>query len=419
MSKKEKIDYVKELTYHPDDRMKTIRALTVPERAAAFEKLSPYVQQTILKQLRIHEIVDMLDHMDMQHAQRVLTRISNEKLREKIVQRLKGDVKEKVEYFLRFHPKATLSLINFNYLFLDGALTIKEAADIVSDHYEETARYPEVLIHDETGALIGELPLSAIVKERNTSLLKKHTQPVQTITYQAEVHEVVEILVTTNSKKVVVLDRDTSVLGIIYAEAARQLFGNLPAESLYEFAGVDNSERPFDGVWRKVNNRYRWLILNLATCFLAGSVVLAFQDTLNELTILSVYIPIVAGMGGNAATQSFAIMVRGLTLGTISLQNAGPAIWKEFLAGIINGVIIGSLVALVSALWNGEPLLGVMVGVALIGAHIVAAIAGSIVPLLMKHLGKDPAATSTIFITTATDVGGLLFLLGLATAFLL
>lgn len=417
MAKKD-IDYVRLLTYNPDGRMETLRKMRVPERAAAFEKLSPYIQQTILKQLRVPEIVDMLDQMDMQQAERVLTRIQNTKLREKVVQRLKGEVKEKIEFFLRFHPKATLSLINFNYLYLDSELTIKEAAEIISEHYDETARYPEVLVH-EKGVLIGEIPLSTIVRERNTNVLKKHVQPVQTITYQAEVNEVVELLVTTNSKKVIVLDHDTSVLGIIYADAARMLFGNLPAESLYEFAGVDNSERPFDSVARKVNNRYRWLILNLATCFLAGSVVLAFQKTLDALTILSVYIPIVAGMGGNAATQSFAIMVRGITLGTISLQNAMPALWKELWAGLINGIIIGAIVALVSALWNGEPLLGLVVALALVGAHLVAAVAGTIVPLIMKHVGNDPAATSTIFITTATDVLGLFFLLGLSTIILL
>ena len=146
---------------------------------------------------------------------------------------------------------------------------------------------------------------------------------------------------------------------------------------------------------------------------------LAFQDTLITLTILAVYIPILAGMGGNAATQSFAIMMRGLTLGTISLQTAGPAIRRELGAGVINGIIIGSIVALISALWKGEPLLGLVVAVALIGAHIVAGVAGSVVPLMMKHLGKDPAATSTIFITTATDVLGLIFLLGLDTIILI
>jgi len=417
MAKKE-IDYVHALTYQADERIKLLRELSVPERAVAFEKLSAYIQQSILKQLRIHEIVDLLDHLDMQQAERVIARIQNQKLRDKVVQRLKGEIKDKIEYFLRFHPNASLSLINFNYLFLDGALTIKEAAHIISEHYEETTRYPEVLVH-EKGKLLGEVPLSSIVRERNTSLLKKHVQPVQTITYQAEVNEIIEQLVTTNSKKLIVLDHDTSVLGIIYADAARTLFGNLPAETLYDFAGVDNSERPFDSVARKINNRYRWLILNLATCFLAGSVVLAFQETLNTLTILSVYMPIIVGMGGNAATQTFAIMVRGITLGTISLQNATPAIVRELWAGLINGIIIGSIVALVSALWNGEPMLGLVVGLALILAHIVAGFAGAFVPLLMKHLGNDPAATSTIFITTVTDTLGLIFLLGLSTIILL
>jgi magnesium transporter len=232
-------------------------------------------------------------------------------------------------------------------------------------------------------------------------------------------NEIVDKLIGNNNKKIVVLDHDTSILGIIYADAVKTLFGHLPAESLYDFAGVDDSEKPFDSVGKKVSNRYRWLILNLATSFLAGSVVFAFQNTLDTLTILSVYIPIIAGMGGNAATQSFAIMVRGITLGTVSLQNAAPAIWKELAAGVINGVIIGSIVATISAIWNGEPILGLVVGAALVGSHIVAAVAGSFIPLLMKHLGKDPAATSTIFITTATDVLGLFFLLGLATIIML
>lgn len=413
-----KINYAHSLTYHPNDRIEILRKMSIAEQSSVFANLSPYVQQSILKQLKNHEIVDMLDHMDMQLAEHILTRIPNTKRREKIIQRLKSDVKEKVEYFLRFHPKATLSLINFNYLFLSCDLTVGKSADIIDEHYQETGRFPEVLVHQD-GHLIGEVPISSMVKERNSSSLKKHVQSVKTISYQSDITSIIETLVSSDCKKVVVLDHDDSVLGIVYVDAARKLFGNLPAESLYEFAGVDNSERPFDSIGRKVKNRYRWLILNLATCFLAGSVVLAFQDTLNTLTILSVYIPIIAGMGGNAATQSFAIMVRGITLGTVSLKNAAPAIWRELAAGMINGVIIGIIVALVSSLWNGEPLLGLVVAVALIGAHIVAAIAGSFIPLLMKHLGYDPAATSTIFISTATDVLGIFFLLGLATLVLI
>ena len=416
--RKAAVDHAHTLTYHPGERMSLLRDMSVPERSAVFDKLSPYVQQSILKQLRTHEIVEMLDHMDMQQAEHVLKRIHSTKLREKIVQRLKGDVKEKMEYFLRFHPKATLSLINFNYLFLAEDTTITTAGKVVSEHYEETGRYPELLVHKD-GVLQGEVPLSLMVTARNSSQLKKYVQPIKTIVYQSEVNDVIEELVSTDLKKVVVLDHDTSVLGIVYVDAVRQLFGNLPAESLYDFAGVDNSERPFDTVFHKVGNRYRWLILNLATSFLAGSVVLAFQDTLDTLTILSVYIPIIAGMGGNAATQSFAIMVRGITLGTISLQNAKPALWREFFAGIINGIIIGVIVMILSTVWNSDWKLGGVVGLALVFAHIVAAVAGSFIPLFMKHIGKDPAATSTIFITTATDIFGLLFLLGFSTLMLL
>lgn len=411
---RKKKDVAHTLTYHPEERVSILRSLSIPEKAAAFQTLSPYVQQSILKQLKTNEIVEILDHLDLQHAQRIVSRIQSGKKRDKVVSRLQGEVKEKIEYFLRFHPKATLSLINFNYLFLANDITIGETAKLIDEHYIETGRYPELLVH-ENGELKGEVPFAVMVKERNTSQLKKFTQPVEHITYQADIEEVVSALTSTNSKKIVILDHDTSVLGIVYADAARTLFGNLPAETLYNFAGVDDSERPFDSVTKKVKNRYQWLILNLATSFMAGSVVLMFQSTIDAVTILSIYIPIIAGMGGNAATQSFAIIVRGLTLGTISLQTAAPALWREAGAGVINGIIIGSLVALISSVWNGDPLLGFVVALALIGSHIIAPVAGAFIPLFMKSIGKDPAATSTIFITTITDVCGLFLLLGLAT----
>jgi magnesium transporter len=411
-------DVAKKLTYRSTERIEILRNLELVERSAVFDQLSPYVQQSILKDLRESEIVEMLDNMDMPHAERALARIRNVKKRKRIAQRLKGEVKEKTEYFLRFHPQASLSLINFNYLFLPQTLTIAEAADIIDSHYEETGKYPELLVHND-GELVGEVLFSTLVRERKQNKLRRFVEPVTTIPYHSAVSTIIDTIVGTKTKKLVVIDRDGSVLGVIYADNVKSLFGSLPAETLYDFAGVDDSERPMDSIATKVKNRYRWLILNLATSFLAGFMVLLFQDTLDALTILAVYIPIVAGMGGNAATQSFAIMVRGLTLGTVALEGSRPVVAKEMVAGIINGLIIGSIVAVVSTVWNGSPMLGVVVGLTLVCSHTIAAIAGTIIPLVMKHLGKDPAATSTIFITTVTDVLGLLFLLGFATLILL
>jgi len=405
------------LTYHSKGRIQRFRGLTLGERADVIVQLSPYVQQALLQELRLHEIIDLLDHVDMREAERLLSRITNEKRRQRIVARLMGDVKEKMEYFLRFHPQASLSLISFNYVLLSESSMVAKAGEALEAHYEQTGKFPEVLVQYK-GMVSGMVSVADLVRAHSTTRLKKFMRPVTTISYQAQVPEIITTLTDHEESMVVVLDHDGSVLGIIYAEATRELFGNLPGETLYDFAGVDDSERPFDPVKKKVLQRYRWLILNLATSFLAGSVVVIFKDTIDSLTILAMYIPIIAGMGGNAATQAFAIMVRGLTLGTISLQTAAPAIWREGVAGALNGVIIGTIVAVISVVWNESVALGLVVGSALILAHIVAGLSGALIPLLIKNLGKDPATLSGIFISTMTDVFGLIFLLGIATIFL-
>jgi len=144
-----------------------------------------------------------------------------------------------------------------------------------------------------------------------------------------------------------------------------------------------------------------------------------FQDTIDRLVILAMYIPIVAGMGGNAASQVFAVMLRGLTLGTITYKTAAPAIWREVQTGVLSGLMIGGIVAIISIIWNDSALLGLVVGLTMVGVHIIAGFFGAFVPVFLKHHGLDPASVSTMIITTATDVLGLLFLLGLASLILL
>lgn len=409
---------LKQITRKPVERLALFRGLTLAEQSAVVSELSPHVQQILLKELRVGEIADILDHLDPRLAEKILARIKDEKRRLKIIKKLKDEAREKIEYFLRFHPKATTSLISFNYVLLPSKATIAEAADALDEHFADTGKFPEVLVQ-ENGRLVGEVPMATLVRERNTNALKRFVQPVETITYQAEVAEVVDTFALSQRKKVAVLDHDESVLGLIYADDALALFGKLPAETLYDISGMDDSSRPFDSVKKKVKSRYKWLVLNLATSFIAGSMIFIFKGTLDKLVILAMYIPIVAGMGGNAASQVFAVMLRGLTLGTITFKTAGPAIWREVQAGVVNGLGIGLIVALISVLWNDSALLGLVVGMAMVLVHVVAGFFGAFVPLFLKHIGKDPASMSTIFITTATDVLGLLSLLGLGTLMLL
>lgn len=411
-------DELKVITRVPAERLSRLRSLPLAEQSTVLQQLSAHVLQDVLGKLKIAEIVDMLDHMDPRQAENILARIKDGKRRLKIIKKLKDDAREKIEYFLRFHPKATTSLITFNYVLLPVTATIAHAAEAIEEHFEDIGKFPEILVQDN-GVLVGEILMSTLVRERNSATLKRFVRPVQTITYQAEVAEVVETLTLSHRKKVIVLDHDESVLGVIYADDAIALFGNLPAESLYDMSGMDDTSRPFDSVTKKFRSRYKWLILNLVTAFMAGSMIFVFKETIDRLVVLAMYIPIVAGMGGNAASQVFAVMLRGLTLGTISYKTAAPVIWREVQAGALNGLMIGIIVAIISVVWNDSALLGLVVGMAMIGVHIIAGFFGAFVPVFLKHLGMDPAAMSTMIITTATDVLGLFILLGLASLILL
>jgi len=406
------------ITYRKEDRLENLRRLPLSEQSAVLTVLSPYVQQDLINQLTKRELVDILDHLDLLSAEKLVIKITDMKKRIQVLNLLKRDVRDKLDTFLTFHPKAAFELINFNYIWVAHTSTVAEAANILEDHYQETGRFPEVLVHD-AGTLVGEVKMAVLVREKNESSLTACVTPVTTIPYTADSQSIVMDLAAAPRSKLVVLDTDGSVLGIMYANDALHLFDKLPTSSLYDFAGLDQAEQPLDSVLSKVKNRSRWLVLNLVTAFMAGLVILSFEDTVQQLAVLAVYIPIVTGMGGNAASQTFAVIMRGLTLGTVSPYDARLAVWRETAAGVLNGTIIGLVVAAVSLVVNGSFWLGVVVALAMIVVHVVAGFSAAIIPLALKKLGKDPATISMIFVTTATDVIGMLALLGLGAWFLL
>ena len=168
-----------------------------------------------------------------------------------------------------------------------------------------------------------------------------------------------------------------------------------------------------------MKHRSNWLIINLATAFLAAVVVGLFQGTIGKIAILAVYMPIVAGQGGNAATQALAVVVRGLATGDVTWRDARPIILREATAGTINGIITGCIAGGIAVILHGTPMLGFVLAAAMIINLFVAGFFGSLTPFVLKRLGIDPATASSIFVTTFTDVFGLLAFLGLGTMLLL
>lgn len=405
------------IAYQPKDRLDLFRELPLPIRSAVFARSSMRIQQSLLLGIPRKEAIELLDHLDPRRVSRTLACLPNARTRRYFILHLKRAQREKTEHFLSFHPKATITLIHFNYVLLSEDDTVGDAASAIEEYWKDTGRFPEVLLHCN-GALSGEVPLATLVRESNKNRLSAYRLKVKTIPYQASKRDIIDTFVDTPHRKAVVLDTDGSVIGLVYSDDVLDLLGNGDNSSLYTFAGVEESERPFDSVGSKVRRRWKWLVINLATAFLAAGVVSYFRDIIATLVLLAVYLPVVSGMGGNAATQTLVVMARGIAIGEIDLKNSLPALWREIGAGAINGIINGVLVMLIAVFWNHNPLFGLVVALAMVVNLMIAGLFGTIIPLILRAMGKDPATAATIFITTATDVFGFLAFLGLASLIL-
>jgi magnesium transporter len=183
-------------------------------------------------------------------------------------------------------------------------------------------------------------------------------------------------------------------------------------------AGLRLEARILDPPMRSIWMRLPWLLINLATAFLAASVVRLFQDTIQQYVILAVLMPIVAGMGGNAATQTITIVVRGLALGELLPKNAARLIFKEAIVGLANGFITGVAASVIAYMLGANIMIGLLLFLAMTANLIIAGLSGSVIPLLLRWRKIDPAISSSIFVTTCTDIGGFFTFLGLATVFM-
>ena len=403
------------------------RIITSParERLAEFQKtpsglqgfvllrLPKPTQKQLLKKLSNDEIRTIINRLDPDEATDLLQNISQRRAR-RILHKLAGEIREKVEFLLRFDPRTAAGIMNLNYIELNENITFQELSQILKKFEKKSGRFPTILFI-ENGILKGEIPLSSLALAEKKEKVKKYLKKVPSIKYNRSEKEIINTFKKHPHSKLVVLDKDKSILGIIYSDDVLKLLERQSANNLRQFAGVSQEEDVLDPALIKVKNRYRWLIINLATAFLAAGVVSFFQDTISKFVLLAVYMPIVAGMGGNAATQTLAVVVRGLALKEINSRTAKKIIINETLAGAINGIINGALVAIIALLWNKNPVLGLVVALSMIANLIIAGFFGTIIPLLMKKLGKDPAASATVFITTATDVCGFFIFLGLAS----
>lgn len=401
-----------QLTKLPKVRLTIFRDIDVSQQGFVLLKLSKRIRGSILEDLDNDELINLLNQLDPDKATDIIQELKPHRA-DRITSKLSDQVREKVETLLSFNPRTAAGLMNLDYVVIEPGSSFQDVSENILEHEKRTGKFPAILVVD-SGKLIGELQGHELALHKGNEKIDKYVKRVPSIRFDNDERKVVNSFVKHPHNKVVVLNDDETILGVIHSDDLLGLIDKRTANDLYGFAGVNREEDALDGVGQKVRNRYLWLMINLGTAFLAASVVGLYEGTIAKFTLLAVYMPIVAGMGGNAATQTLAVAVRGLVMKEIDLRHSLTFALREFGAGVINGLINGVIVALVATLVNKDPMLGLVLALSMIGNLVIASVAGAVIPLIMKSLGKDPATSATIFITTCTDVGGFFIFLSLA-----
>ncbi|HEX6462014.1 MAG TPA: magnesium transporter [Candidatus Saccharimonadales bacterium] len=397
-------------------RAEAFLALPYEKQLVALRVATPRAKRELMHYLSIRQLLPLLNSIGPDEAADLLQIMTRHK-RTIMLKMLSDELKNALSTLLEFDAQTAAGLMTLDYIQVEDTDNVVEVARKFRRHEQKTGRPPAILVMREA-QLVGFLPgheLGFVDKDETIGAYVKH---VPAISYAATHSDVLHLFRSHPHNKVAVLDDNKAVLGIIYSDDVLKILREENSASLYNFAGINNEESVSDSIRHKVQYRYKWLIINLATSFLAALTVGLFEHTLDTYVLLAIYMPIVAGMGGNAATQTLAVLVRGIALRQIELKTAYRALRNEMGAGFINGAINGVLVAAVVMIFNHDIRIALILAVAMIINLLVAGFFGTLVPLIMARLGKDPASSATIFITTATDVLGFLVFLGLATVVL-
>jgi magnesium transporter len=273
---------------------------------------------------------------------------------------------------------------------------------------------------DEQGRLVGVVRLrSLILADPRRTIAEIMNPDVISVSPLADQEEVAELFSRYNLVALPVVDETGRLLGIVRVEDILDVIEEEATEDIYRLAGMDEEADLFSPLSHAINTRLSWLLVNLMTAFAASAVVSQFENVIAQVAVLATFMPIIAGQGGNAGIQTSTIFIRSLAMGRLELNEVWKALRYELLLGLVNGLAIGLIVAIVAVIWKGMPMLGVVIGLAMIGNMLVAAFAGVIIPFFLQWRGHDPALASGIFLTTATDVCGFFFFLGLGSLLLL
>ncbi len=402
----------------PEDQAASIlKNLTAAQAAHCLELIQPVIAADILERLIIEPANAILSAMRADAAADVLRAFTKE-AQSAILEGLSPQRKDDLRELLSYPQDSAGRLMQTDAIALHRDLKVKEAIARLRALAPKKPSASYTYVVDSDNRLLGVLNMrDLILASAEQTIGEIMRTEVFCVGAFTDREELIHIAGSKHYISFPVIDHERRLLGVVKTQDLIASSQEEATEDLQLMFGASAEERPFSALSFKITKRLPWLYINLATAFLAASVVAMFEGLIDRIAILAVFLPIVAGQGGNAGNQTLAVALRGLVMRDIRPKDARRLIALEMTTGLLNGVAIGLVTALIAWLWQGNPYLGLIIGLAMIVNMLAAGMAGAAIPITMKRLGFDPAQSSGIFLTTVTDVVGFLSFLGFATFF--
>lgn len=400
-----------------EDATEVLKSLPLSLAVRVVKALQVSYAATLLKNADDVFVGAVTAHLEPQLAASILMHLPPD-ARERMANQVSGKLREQIRELLEYPEGSIGRTMTTDFITLKKHRRTEEAIEKIRSLAKRGFPSSYVYVIDDDSRLVGVLNMRALMLASPDALVEDvSSKDLFSLHCFTDQQEAANELAKRKFFAAPVVDSENRILGIVKAE--RMILGvqDEATKDIQRMFGAGGDERVFSTIAFSLKKRLPWLHINLATAFLAASVVAMFEGIIAKLTILAVFLPVVAGQGGNAGAQSLAVVMRGIVMREIPKGKFIQLVLKEGKIGAVNGIVIGVVTALVAWVWYGNPYLGLVIGLGMLVNLIVAGLSGAAIPLIMKKIGIDPAQSSSIILTTVTDVLGFLAFLGFAVMF--
>ncbi len=384
-----------------------------------FTEMDQELSRISLSAMPADKVAQMISELESDDALLLIEPLE-ESFQQDIIAKLSAKTRLALEEGLSFPEDSAGRLMRREMVSIPEFWTVGKTLDYLRTAAQTLPEdFFDIFIIDPLHNLTGEIPLSRLVRAKRSEKIKDlrldETHPIPA---EMDQEDVANMFRRENLVSAPVIDDVGRLIGVITIDDIIDVIDEEAQEDFLRMVGVDQGDL-YRAVISTTGLRFRWLFINLLTAMLASFVISMFDTTIEQIVALAVLMPIVASMGGNAGTQALTVAVRAIATNEISGTNTWRVVWKETLVGTLNGFLFAVLTGFLAAFWFNSPILGVVIAMAMVINMVVAGLCGAGIPLMLHRFGSDPAVSSTVLLTTVTDVIGFLSFLGLAALLML